>query len=73
MIKKNIHKITNMIKRYKNDRKVQKNGYGIKIGKRANSCKFMQVCWRGMALYAAMLLRSLYKFVRRGPLLIAAC
>jgi hypothetical protein len=37
---------------------------------RANSCKLMQVCWRGIALYAAMLLCSLYKFVRCG---LAAC
>jgi hypothetical protein len=35
---------------------------------RANSCKLMQVCWRGIALYAAMLLCSLYKFIRCGPL-----
>jgi hypothetical protein len=28
---------------------------------------------RGIVLYAAMLLFSLYKFVRCGPLVIAAC
>jgi hypothetical protein len=33
----------------------------------------MQVCWRGIALYAAMLLCSLYKFVKCGPLAIVAC
>jgi hypothetical protein len=40
---------------------------------RANSCTLMQIYWRGIALYAAMLLCSLYKFVRCGPLDIAAC
>jgi hypothetical protein len=40
---------------------------------RANSCELIQVCWRGIALYATMLLCSLYKFVRCGLLVIAAC
>jgi hypothetical protein len=40
---------------------------------RANSCKLMQVCCRGIALYAAMLLCSLYKFVRCRQLVIVAC
>jgi hypothetical protein len=40
---------------------------------RANFCKLMQVCWRGIAVYAAMLLCSLYNFVKCGPLAIAAC
>jgi hypothetical protein len=39
----------------------------------ANFCKLMYVCWRGIALYAAALLWSLYKFVRCGPLIIVAC
>jgi hypothetical protein len=43
------------------------------IRSRANSCKLMQVCWRGIALYAAMLLCSLYRSVRCGPLAIAVC
>jgi hypothetical protein len=33
----------------------------------------MQVCWRGVALYATMLLCSLYRYVRCGPLTIVAC
>jgi hypothetical protein len=35
----------------------------------------MQVCWRGVALYAAMLLCSVYvyEFVMCGPLVKAAC
>jgi hypothetical protein len=40
---------------------------------RANFCKFTQVCWRGVALYAAMSLCSLHKFVRCGPLVTVAC
>jgi hypothetical protein len=31
------------------------------------------VCWRGIALYAAMLLCSSYNFVRCGPLAMVAC
>jgi hypothetical protein len=38
----NIHKVTNIIKRYKNDKngkKGTKNGYSIKIGIRTETCQ----------------------------------